>query len=257
MHKTINILIVEDEVLIAEDIKQTIEGVGYQNVYRSRSYNEAIEVLKLHNIDFVLLDVNLKGIYTGIDLGNYINKQYQIPFVYLTSHSDKETIAEVKLTKPQGFLLKPCTQSLLLASIEIALFTFYDNNPDKNLFEINQSQNIDFDFIVNDHLLIKEKNCFVKIPLDYILWFESDRNYIDAKTAERKYTLRNSLKKLLQQLPPNDFLKCQKQYVVNVKKITSFSPNNIFINDIQIPIGRKEQETVLASLKNRMGSTSN
>lgn len=255
--QTINILIVEDEVLIAEDIKQALEEVGYKNIYKSRSYNQAVEILKLNYIDLVLLDVNLKEAYTGIDLGNYINKQYQIPFVYLTSYSDRDTIAEVKLTKPNGFLLKPCTQSLLLASIEIALFTFYDKNPYKNNFETEKNQNNNFEYIVNNHLLLKEKNYFIKIPLTDILWFESDRNYIDVKTVERKFTIRNSLKKLLEQLPPKVFLKCHKQYVVNSKKITSFSSNNIFINGIQIPIGRKEQEKVLVSLKMHTGSNNN
>ncbi len=245
----LNILIVEDEILIAEDIKQTLEGVGYQNVFRSQNYDQALKLLHLNNIDLVMLDINLNGKQTGIDLAEFINKNKKIPFIFLTSYSDKETIEAVKHTKPSGFLLKPYQENLLLASIEIALFSYYSskNLIDTSNFDIQQDT-VDLEFIVNGKLVVKDKKNFIKIPLDEIFWFESDKNYIDIKTADRKYTIRSSLKNLMLNLPPS-FIKCHRQYVINKKYVTGFNSNFISIGDFKIPLSRNEQEMVLRMLK--------
>lgn len=249
MDKTIKILIVDDEVFTAEDIKETLEEVGYQSVFRAVDYNQAINIIEQNTIDLVMLDINLNDKQTGIDLADYINKNYQIPFIFLTSYSSQETINQVKQTKPSGFLLKPYQENLLLASIEIALFSFYADKtivePENNLIETEPEE---FDFIVNNHLLIKDNRNFIKITLTEILWFESDKNYVDVKTADRKYTIRSSLKKIMENLP-DSFLKCHRQYIVNLEHITEFSSNFVKIDDFEIPISRNEQELILKRLK--------
>jgi DNA-binding LytR/AlgR family response regulator len=251
MHKTFKILIVEDEVLIAQDLKETLEDVGYQNVFRVKSYDQAVEILKLQNIDLVMLDINLNDKYTGLDLAEYINKNHLIPFIYLTSYSNNESIESVKHTKPVGFLLKPFSETLLLATIEIALFNFYTTKiNDRNTKVFIQNDAEDFDLIVNNHLLIKDNRSFVKIPISEILWFESDKNYVEIKTNERKFIIRSSLKKILEQLPKNDFLKCHKQFIINTKQIKKVEGNNIIIEDMKIPFNPKSREILIDSIKN-------
>jgi two-component system response regulator LytT len=122
MLQPIRILIIEDEILIAQDLKEILEEVGYTQVFRVNNYQKAIDFLAKQPFDLVLLDINLNDSFSGIDIAKYINQNQKIPFIYITSYSDAETIANVKQTKPSAFLLKPYNKSHLLASIEIALF---------------------------------------------------------------------------------------------------------------------------------------
>jgi DNA-binding LytR/AlgR family response regulator len=250
MHKTLNILIVEDEVLIAEDLKEILFEVGYTNVFRARNYVQAMEAFDSNSIDIVLLDINLNDAKTGIDLGLKINQNLHIPFIYITSYSDAETIASVKQTRPSAFLLKPYNKAHLLASIEIAFFNYSTKiNAADNLSADKTNEENENGLIINDQLLVKDGYRYVKVPLKDILWFESDKNYIEINTLEKKYLLRASLKKLQSLLPANQFVKCNKQQIINMTQVDSFNNNSIEIKGQQISISRTEQLEVLKKLK--------
>ncbi|MCX6186511.1 MAG: response regulator transcription factor, partial [Bacteroidetes bacterium] len=147
---------------------------------------------------------------------------------------------------PIGFLLKPYSETLLLATIEIALFNYYFKKED--VADLTTQEDHDYEFFVGENLIFKEKKFFIKIPLIDVLWFESDKNYIDIITADRKYTIRSSIKKLMENLP-NSFLKCHRQYVVNLNHVTRFNANFVSIGDAKIPVSRTEHEFVLKRLK--------
>ena len=248
MHKLNSILIVEDELIIAQDMKEILQEAGYSEIYMARNYQNAVEILKINTIEIAILDINLNSTETGIELGCFISRNYQIPFIYLTSYSDEQTINEVKLTKPSGFIIKPYSKELLLASLEIALYNFYITSADSNTISDYYLEN-EGDKIINNNLIIKEKNNFHKILLDDILWFESDRNYVFVITTNKKYSTRSSLKKILDILPKQIFVRCFKNYIINVNKVDKFSMNSIFINQQEIPISRSAKEDVLILLK--------
>jgi two-component system response regulator LytT len=250
MLQPIRILIIEDEILIAQDLKEILEEVGYTQVFRVNNYQKAIEFLTKQPFDLVLLDINLNDSFSGIDIAKYINQNQKIPFIYITSYSDAETISNVKQTKPSAFLLKPYNKSHLLASIEIALFNYSTNlNDDNKNIEHKLDENSDNDLIINNHLIIKENYCFIKVPLDDILWFESDKNYVAVKTLPKKYLLRSSLRKLQASLPANKFVKCNKQFIINTHQVESFGSNEVIVKGQAISISRNEQIEVLKRLK--------
>jgi len=83
MSQEISILIVEDEVLIAQDLKEILEETGYTEIFKARNYHQAIDALNAHQIDIVLLDINLNDTKSGIDLGNHIHQQLHIPLFIL------------------------------------------------------------------------------------------------------------------------------------------------------------------------------
>jgi len=245
-----SILIVENEVLIAQDLKEILEEVGYKQVFRAKNYLQAVEVIEIQNIDLVLIDINLNDKLSGIDLANFINRYKQIPFIYITSYSDAATIASVKQTKPAAFLLKPYSKTLLLASIEIALFNYASkiDAVDESL-QYSANKVVENDLVINMYLHIKDKYHFIKIPLEDILWFQSDKNYVEVKTLEKKYLIRNSLKRLMEQLPATDFVKCYKQFIININHAKSFNSCTVEIHGHQIPISRTSQEEVFKMLK--------
>ncbi|OYU95904.1 MAG: hypothetical protein CFE21_05685 [Bacteroidetes bacterium B1(2017)] len=246
MYSSINILILEDELIIAQDLVEILNELNYQEVFMARNYEQAIALLEQHTIDLALLDINLKAAKTGVDVAHQLRLKYNIPFIFVTSYSDNDTIQDVKQTKPSGFLIKPYTKELVLASVEIALFNFANrNHPEEFVASNSEFSELESSPIVNGYLLIKEKYRFVKVAVADIYWLVSDKNYVEIITQDRRYIVRNSLKKLMEQLPSENFIKCHKQYIVNLKFVSSFTPNSLFVNEVEIPISRSTQEEVL------------
>lgn len=117
----IKILIVEDEPLIARNIAMYLRNNDFEVSAIAYDPEEALYQLKRQTPDFALLDINLESEQDGIQLAEYINRHLFIPFVYLTSYSDKETLERAKKTNPAGFIVKPFNEKTLYATIEIAL----------------------------------------------------------------------------------------------------------------------------------------
>jgi len=120
----IRVLIVEDEALIAKDIKYILEDEDYFVSGIAYNSKKALEELRSNIPDIVLLDIHLNSELTGIQLAKIINEQYHLPFIFLTSFADRPTIEKVKSTNPMGYIVKPFEEKTLVATIEIALFNY-------------------------------------------------------------------------------------------------------------------------------------
>ena len=118
------ILIIEDEALIAEDIRTMVEELGYHAIRTISRSDSAIDYLSFHTPDLVLCDINIKGELDGIEVAQKIRKKKQVPFVYLTSLSDSETISRASTTMPYGYIIKPFDEHDIHSAIEIALSKF-------------------------------------------------------------------------------------------------------------------------------------
>ncbi len=122
LNGTPRIMVVEDEGIIAQDIKNCLEGLGYlvpDVVFTGR---EAIARAEELRPDLVLMDIVLKGDIDGIETAAEIRRLYNIPIVYLTAYEDDRTLKRAKLTEPLGYILKPFEERYLRSSIEMALY---------------------------------------------------------------------------------------------------------------------------------------
>lgn len=126
--KDIHILIVEDETIIALDMKQCLESFGYIVDEIADNTEDSMMFVKKYSPDIVLMDINLKGKNTGISIVNEIQKKHKIPVVYISSYSDEETLTEVGDTKPYGYIVKPVDEHNLNATIQIALARFKEDH---------------------------------------------------------------------------------------------------------------------------------
>ncbi|WP_427501240.1 two-component system response regulator [Methylomonas sp. MED-D] len=116
------ILIVEDEGIIAMDIRRQLEGFGYQVVATAFSGGQAITLANQHKPDLVMMDIVLKGEMDGISAAQAIVESLRIPVIFLTAYSDSATLARAKATGAYGYLVKPFRPDELHASIEVALY---------------------------------------------------------------------------------------------------------------------------------------
>ncbi len=136
------ILIVEDEPIIAEDIAEILQKNEF--LVTNIAYNKEDALLELaSNLpDMALLDINLNNNkMDGIEIAENIQSKYQIPFIYITSYSDKNTLEKAKRTEPSGYIVKPFNEASLCSSIEIAYYNHTQKNkhhfPELNLIKIN------------------------------------------------------------------------------------------------------------------------
>ncbi|MDB9372817.1 hybrid sensor histidine kinase/response regulator [Nodularia sphaerocarpa] len=119
--KTVKILVVEDEFILAVNLQETLESLKYTVVGLADSAAEAISQAKELRPNLILMDIRLRGEQDGIQAAELIWNTLQIPVIYVTGHSDKYTVERVTLTSPFGYILKPIKEQELYVAIQTAL----------------------------------------------------------------------------------------------------------------------------------------
>lgn len=116
------ILVVEDEIIIAEDMQKKLKKMGYSVPVIVSSGEDAIVNLKNNNPDLILMDIVIHGKMDGIETVEKIHSFSDVPIIYLTAYADDKTLERAKITEPFGYLLKPFKERELLITIEMALY---------------------------------------------------------------------------------------------------------------------------------------
>ncbi|AEE52676.1 response regulator transcription factor [Haliscomenobacter hydrossis] len=125
-----SILIVEDEPLIAHDLEAALNNLDYSVCGIAYNPTMALDKLAQRQADLVILDVHLgTGLADGISIGQVIQDKFHLPFIYLTSFTDRSTLDRAKETYPMAYLVKPFEEDELFRTLEIALHTFSRLNP--------------------------------------------------------------------------------------------------------------------------------
>ena len=116
-----SVLIVEDEQIVALDLQQTLQGLGYEALAIAATAEEAILRASERRPDLVLIDIRIKGKRDGIETAAVLRDRFSIPIVFLTAHADPGTVERAKLVEPSGYLVKPVSVAELRSVIELAL----------------------------------------------------------------------------------------------------------------------------------------
>ncbi len=240
----IKILIVEDELIIAEDMRELLEGMGYDVPYVAMNLKEGIEAIEKYRPDLVMLDIMMGGRPSGIELARYIRSNYDLPFIYCTSHADKATVEEAKATKPNGYLVKPFNAEELYSSIEIALVNFSTPINTATVQEATKQT----EMLVKDGMFVKNGQMFVKVRFDQMLWLEPDGNYTNIVTAASKFVVRSSLKDILDHLPNDSFFRAHRSFVINLGHVQAIDLHQVKIAEHLIPLGKVYRDELIHRL---------
>ena len=116
------ILIVEDEGLIALDLKNRLEKVGYLVPTLADNFEDAIESVERDHPSIVLMDIRLHGKQDGIQAADQIRKRFDVPVMFVTAHADRDTLKRARVAAPFGYVVKPFVGVDFRAQIEIALW---------------------------------------------------------------------------------------------------------------------------------------
>lgn len=125
------ILILEDDPLIAEDIHDLVKQLGHTVAGVAYNKEKAFQILEEQNPSFAILDINLGDNLDGILVAEHINKEYDFPFMYLTSYANQLILDQIKHTLPMGYVVKPFEEANLFTAINIATCNFMALAPNK------------------------------------------------------------------------------------------------------------------------------
>jgi len=207
------ILIVEDEVLIADYIKQILEDNGFSSVKIALDRDEALMYFRSFCPDLVLMDININGRDTGIELAMQRNNEANL--IFITAQNDMATMKKALDTNPNSYLTKPIRETELMAAMQL-------------VFNSRQNRMIH----------IKDGHAVVKISQDDILFIKAENIYLDIHTAKKIYTIRHTLEKFLLELDAALFCKTHRSYIVNRKAITRMESKAVYIGATEIPLSR-------------------
>ena len=115
------ILVVEDETIVAMDIKRRLEKLGYRVTGLATKARQVLQLIEADQPDIILMDIHLNDNMDGIDVAKLINEKHRIPVIFVTAYSEDSTMGRASETRPYGYLLKPFSERDLYAVIRISL----------------------------------------------------------------------------------------------------------------------------------------
>ncbi|MEZ0485260.1 response regulator [Fibrella aquatica] len=234
MVNQLTLLIVEDEVLIAENLKFTLEDMGFAICAIACNAEQVADALSNQQPDLVLLDINLgtqSPNNNGLALAQRLN-QDQIPFIFLTAYSDRDTIMQATRLRPSGYLIKPVNSATLFAAIQTAV----------------QNQGLTSKPVVNttpgdeqpDYFFVKVGKRNLKLFWQDVYCLEATKNYVQVRVIDTPvtYTVRGTLQSVMQHLVPlwlqPVFQQFNRSTAVNVRHITRYDNEAIYYQHVRI-----------------------
>ncbi len=255
----IHTLIVEDEAIVALDLADRLEGMGYIVAGTAASGAEALRIFAQQPVDIVLMDIHIQGSMDGIDTALKIRELRPLPLIYLTAQTDAPTVERAKATFPSAYLAKPFDEKNLQLAIEMALHNFAFQTPATHAeqaplsFPKGTSEKISLnaDNILRTEaaIFIKQNYKFVKFKPDDLLYCQADGVYTDLITKEKKYTLRLTLQQVVDKLQFPSLVRVHRSYAINRLNIDSFTDQDVLVGSVEIPIGASYRDEFLGGFQ--------
>lgn len=170
------ILIVEDELLIAKDIKDILGAEGYEVFINVNHFDQAVENIQLLQPDLVLIDIHLRGEKDGVDLAHYVMEHHRIPYVFISSHVSSMMLERVKETRPFGYVIKPFRDIDLKTTVVLALNNYMHKKVDPLRYLESQVKD-DIPFRIKNTITYIEEHLNDKIKVADLARIANWHNY--------------------------------------------------------------------------------
>ncbi len=249
----IKILIVEDELLVADNLADALKTIGYDVCEIADNGADAFQLFQNENPDLVLMDISLKGGINGISAAIMMKGMRDVPLIFLTALGDAGTVNSAKEAHPAAYIVKPFHTRDIAIAIEIALNNFSNAIP--ATIPIVPGKNAEFDqntfYVLKEAVFLKTNpGRFVKILFDDILWLEAEGNYTHIVISEKlRYTVSFQISVLQEKLSNPVFFKVHRSFVINMQKVDSFDEGCVYINGHQIQISKTNRAEFFSHLK--------
>ncbi len=247
MPALIQLLLIEDEAVLALDLRATLHAEGYEVVGIAGTGPQALELFERHpGIGGVLCDIHLQGPWDGIETARRLLAVRPVPLLYLTALADQPTLDRALTTQPAAYLPKPVSAASLRTALALALHTVArPAAPAPPAPTPPDALTRDTILQLDDHVFIKDNHEFVRIPLADILLLEADNTYTALRTTTRKYALRLTLGAVLERLHFAQLVRVHRSFAVNIQRVERFSDAEATVAGQVVPLGRQYREAFL------------
>lgn len=241
----LKILIVEDDLVIAENLRETLEEMGYENIKVSTTSDAAITEYKQFLPDLLLVDIQLKNsTRDGIETIRFLEAGNEVPIIYLTAFADSETRKRAKSTYPAAYLIKPASKTQIDISIDIAVSNFQSKSS-------TTTPHICPLFTRQNYIFIKNGERFEKCLFTDIAYIKAEGSYCSIYSEHKNWVVSMYLSKLLNHLNHDSLIRCHRSYAVNFHQVQSFDFNNLHVlvssNIVKIPVGDQFRSEITKS----------
>ncbi len=253
MNSHYKILIVEDEILVATDIEESLEALGYTIQGVVDTGLKAIEAVEKKLPDLVLMDINLKGQMTGIEAATIITQKHDVPIIYLTANADLDTVNKAKVALPYGYIIKPFTDKDLQTNIEIAIFKFEN---DLKLKMESEQFNTFFDLKdrAKNQIIVHAGHGLEKINIDDVYFIENDGKNSVIHLFDDEVTTDKPFAELVALFPKKQFIQVSRFFVINKLKVFAVKYPEIIIADKMSVISVDEQyREIIKTITSELG----
>ncbi|MBX2877508.1 MAG: LytTR family transcriptional regulator DNA-binding domain-containing protein [Saprospiraceae bacterium] len=247
MDHQIDIMVVEDDMIIAADISMQLTQLGYNVSAILPKGEDALAQLQHSQPDIILMDVGLKGDLDGVDTAQEILNNYEIPVIFLTANSDPETFRRAKHTRPFAFITKPFEAIDLERSLELLVSRLTTEKEETSNAEIQTTDQ--GSYILSDRIFIRFKERMVKVFLNDIKYIEAERAYCRVHTTDKEYLITLPLKAFSEKLAADQFLRVHRSYMVNLSKVDELAEEYVVIGKKMIPVSKNYREEVARRLR--------
>lgn len=232
-----NILVVEDESIVAKDIQVCLRKLGYNVIGICSTGESAVEKALDERPDLIMMDIMLKGEMSGIQAAAAIRKDHDIPVIFLTAYTDRDTVDKAKETEPYGYIIKPFKEIDIQTAIEIAL---YKHSKEK---VVRQERDFYYSLVEKqdsiDMIFVKANQRLVKIKYEDIYFIEALKDYVVINTLERRYTIHSTMKDIESKMPEKQFVRVHRSFIIRIDKIKEIDHSNVVMDNDKkiIPVG--------------------
>jgi len=233
--KQIRVLVVEDNLTAAEAINITLQKHSLQVAGICRSGDEAVKAFREKDVDLVLMDIVLDGKMDGIAAASSMLQHRVVPVIYLTDHVDEKHLKRALGTYPANYLSRPYDEAGLVRALELAF-----NNASKNLRTMAPREEV---------FVLTENQQFERVYTKDVLYLQAARSYCDVVTDSHKYTVCSSMNHVQEKFGSAEFIRVHKSFVVNSKRITKLAGNIIFLNEVEVTMGKEYRDELMSVLK--------
>lgn len=216
--KPSKIMIVENCIAIAEELRSYFSNFGYQVISVAQSGKSALRHLDNDKPDLITMDIELKGQINGIDTAKIIRKKYNIPIVFITSDMERETIEKAKEANPYGYIIKPLSENDLRVTIELAFYKY------RMQLLLNEKDDLLYTIINSSPNLIYVKDSFGKYIMVNKTLADVWGTDIDSIVGKTDFQLRDM--GLISDKKAKSFVKTDQE-VIKTKKITFIAENQV------------------------------
>jgi len=238
-------LIVEDDLSFALNLEIYLKEFGFHRVFHKTDVSSAVEFVDEKRPNLALVDIHLPGKLSGLELAKFLQSK-EIPIIFFTGDEQDALYEQAKAFSPVAYMIKPVHRLSLRSTLEHSFFPKHEKEHN------TEDKAIPGDGIRENIFYIKQNRNLYKVKIDEIFWIQADGNYCNIYTCDRKFVIKLSLRRILDQLPDDQFIRVHRSAIVRKNAIQQIDLNDRYlqVKKYQVPLGPKYREEVVKLFSN-------